>query len=388
MRSGRPLNETRSRIAVVLVAVLLCASAGAGLLSALDIDRSTDVHAREETHSRAAGNRAPLKRLGKGLYLTSGPSTEMPFIDHAVIGIPWSALESRDQVFRGAAWRRMGQLMRREPGIGVRLRILAGRFAPSFVKWLGGPPASDEQKDCSTEGGIAIVQPANGIASCVPYFWTDVVLRQYKELMTEVARRFDRNPRVLDVVNSACMTNWAEPFIRSGNDLASNARLWNAGLNEATDRHCLERSMRIHDQAFDRTRISLATHQQWQIVVDPAIDADGIEPSWEKERDLLEDFLARYGAKLILQNNGLGGDEGCTPSTPPNSTLYCWMGSELERKGFQLEGDRKLESEGFTVLDAVQRGLDLGACFIEHNQFGTDADLAQRYDHRLKQNCS
>lgn len=58
--------------------------------------------------------------------------------------------------------------------------------------------------------------------------------------------------------------------------------------------------MRIHDRAFCRTRISLATHQQWQIVVDPAIDSDGIEPSWKKERELLEDFLATYGCETDL----------------------------------------------------------------------------------------
>ena len=269
MKASRRASETSSLVAGILVAALFSASAGAGLLSALKVDQSTGLDLREQRYGQTRGSRPPLKRLGKGLYLTSGRPTEMPFIDHAVIGIPWSELEPRDQVFAASGWRRMGQLMRREPDVRVRLRIMAGRFAPSFVKWLGGPSVSSEQKDCSTEGGIAIVQPANGIASCVPYFWTYVVLRQYKELMTEVARRLDRNPRVLDVVNSACMTNWAEPFIRSGNDLASNARLWNAGLNEATDRHCLERSMRIHDNAFDRTRISLATHQQWQIVVDP-----------------------------------------------------------------------------------------------------------------------
>jgi hypothetical protein len=382
-------NESFSRVAGVVVTVLMFASIGAGLLNAVDPDRSTYLQApRDYRHSRTAGNPAPLKRLGKGLYLTSGPSTEMPFIDHVVIGIPWSALEPRDQAFEGAAWRRINLLMRRQQDLKVRLRIWAGRFAPAFVKRLGGPPLSSEQIDCSIEGGIAIVQPANGIASCVPYFWTDVVLRQYQQLMSEVARRFDRNPRVLDVVNSACMTNWAEPFIRSGNDLASNTRLWNAGLNEATDRHCLERSMQIHDRTFDRTRISLATHQKWQIVVDPAIDSDGVEPSWEKERELLDEFMTTYGAKLILQNNGLGGDEGCAPSTPPDSALFCWMAGNVQQMGFQLEGDGKLESKGFTVLDAVQRGLDLGACFIEHNQFGSDDVLAEGYDQRLRQNCS
>jgi hypothetical protein len=184
------------------------------------------------------------------------------------------------------------------------------------------------------------------------------------------------------------MTNWAEPFIRSGSDVASNRRLWSAGLNEATDRHCLVRSMRIHDKVFTTTRVSLAAHQQWQIVVDPAIDADGVAPSWDKERELLERFRAAYGAKLIVQNNGLGGGEGCSASsTTTDSSLFCWMGDELARKGFQLEGDRKLEGQGFSVYDGIERGLDLGACFIEHNQFGSDPIRAESYDDRLTQNC-
>lgn len=370
-----------------VVVTALVASFAAARLSGLSVDQDLRPRADEKIPDSTPSNRARLKRLAEGLYLTSGVSTEMPFIDHLVIGTTWAALERRDQAFDGPAWDRIRRLMRREPDVKVRLRILAGRFAPPFVKQLGGPSISSEEKDCSREGGIAIVQPANGIASCVPYFWTDGVLRQYNELMTEVARRFDAHPRVLDVVNSACMTNWAEPFIRAGNDRATNARLWNAGLSEATDRHCLERSMRIHDRVFDRTRISLATHQQWQIVVDPSGDSDGVTPSWEKERQLLERFMETYGAKLILQNNGLGGDDGCAPSTPTDSSLFCWMAAEVTPAGFQLEGDRKLEGEGFSVYDAVERALALGACFVEHNQFGSDPVTAERYDHRLRKNC-
>jgi hypothetical protein len=387
-RRNRSASRARGRIAgaaAILAALLLVTSFGAGLLNALGADP-------EGGRGRRTGEPTPglvsarLKQVGSGLYLTSGPSSRMPFIDHAVIGATWASLEPRDQVFNGAVWRRMRQVLRRHPDLKVRLRIMAGRFAPSFVKQLGGPPMSSEEKDCSREGGIAIVQPANQIAACVPYFWTDAVLREYRELMLQVARRFDRHPRVLDVVNSACMTNWAEPFIRSGSHRASNARLWAAGLNEATDRRCLERSMRIHDAVFDRTRTSLATHQQWQIVADPAVDADGVRPSWSKERELLERFTARYGPELVIQNNGLGGDDGCADGTPAGSTLFCWMAG-LSVKGFQLEGDRKLESEGFTVHDAVQRALELGACFVEHNQFGTDRARARRYDDLLERNC-
>jgi hypothetical protein len=368
---------------LVLGAVVASGSAGAPTPDLREPSPSR-TRAPSDTSGLAA---ARLKPIGEGLYLTSGPSADLPFIDHVVVGVAWAALEPRDQVFPRPAWRRLSSQIHRPPGLRVRVRIMAGRFAPTFVKRMGGPPVSSKQVDCSRQGGIAILQPFNDIASCVPYFWTGGVLRQYKQLMVEVSRRFDHDPHVLDVVDSACMTNWAEPFIRSGSDRDSNARLWEAGLDEATDRHCLERSLRIHDRVFRRTRVSLATHQQWQIVVDPATDADGVAPSWDKERALLERFIEAYGRKLVLQNNGLGGDEGCPASAPPNSSLFCWMATQLDVKGFQLEGDRRLEADGLTVHDGVARALELGACFVEHNQFGSDPVVAERYEDLLQQNC-
>jgi hypothetical protein len=337
--------------------------------------------------SEGLGLGLALKELGRGLYVIGKPPPRsMPFINHMVVGGPWAAFEPHDQIFDGPGWGRIRGALRRYPNVKLRIRILAGRGSPKFVKELGGPPISGPERDCSDEGGIAIVQPSNDVASCVPYFWKDSVLDQYAELMTEVARRFEGNDRVLDVVNSACMTNWAEPFIRSGNDLDSNTRLWNAGLNEGTDRHCQLRSVEIHDRVFRRTRTSLATHQQWQVIVDPASDADGVAPSWTKERELLDRFRDTYGKKLVVQNNGLGAGEGCSGGSE-SSELFCWMMDDAGPNGFQTEGDRKLERDGATILDVVALGLRLGACFIEHNHFGHDRRRARGYDDRLKANC-
>ena len=328
-----------------------------------------------------------LKKLGRGLYVMGKPPRRMSFINHMVVGGPWAAFEPHDQTFDGPGWERISSVLRRYPKVKLRIRILAGRGSPRFVKKLGGPPISGPEKDCSDEGGIAIVQPSNNIASCVPYFWEDSVLDQYEELMTEVARRFEGNDRVLDVVNSACMTNWAEPFIRSGNDLESNTRLWKAGLKEGTDRHCQQRSMEIHDRLFRTTRTSLAAHQQWQVIVDPASDADGVAPSWSKEKELLDRFRDIYERKLVIQNNGLGAGEGCSGGGE-SSELFCWMRGDAGLNGFQTEGDRKLERDGVTILDVVARGLRMGACFVEHNHFGRNRPRARKYDHRLKANCS
>lgn len=329
-----------------------------------------------------------LKEPGAGLYLNSNPPTaEFSFIDHMVIGSTWAELEPVDDSFTGTGWSRIDSMLSTHPNMKFRLRIMAGRYTPRWLKKRSGPALSGSGKDCSREGGIAIVQPSNGISSCVPYFWRDVVLTEYEELMAEVARRYEPEPRILDVVNSACMTNWAEPFIRAGSDTASNKRLWQGGLNETTDRRCLERSMEIHDRLFAGTRISLATHQQWQVIVDPATDSNGVAPSWDKERALLDEFRARYGAKLVVQNNGLGGNEGCR-SSDPASGLWCWMAAAAAPKGFQTEGDNKLAARGFTIGNAVQQGISMGACFVEHNQFGSDAAQARSYDEQLKANCS
>jgi hypothetical protein len=341
----------------------------------------------EAASGERVGEGPELKRLGKGLYKIGKPPQEgMRFIDHMVVGGRWVAFEPRDQIFKGPGWERIQDALRRQPKVGVRIRILAGRGSPGFVKHLGGRPRSGPRRDCSDEGGIAIVQPSNDISSCVPYFWTDAVLDQYEDLMAEVARRFEGNDRVLDVVNSACTTNWAEPFIRSGNDRGSNVRLWEAGLNEQTDRHCLERSMEIHDRVFATTRTSIAAHQQWQLIVKPESDGDGVAPSWTKERRLLNRFRSTYGKKLIVQNNGLGAGEGCAGGSG-SSELFCWMKRDPGPNGFQTEGDRKLKRDGTTILDVVGRSLRLGACFVEHNHFGRNRRRARNYDDRLGTNC-
>ncbi len=316
---------------------------------------------------------ATLKPMGAGLYLFK-PSSTYPFIDHAVIGGSWSEFEPRPGEFSGPGWARIDSELRDHPAYKFRLRIMAGRGAPDWVKNIGG-------------GCVQVYLAWDNIASCMPRFWTDAYLDAYQRFMTELARRYDNQPRVLDVVDSACMTTWAEPFVRAGRDVASNRRLWSAGLNETSDRHCFERSMRIHDSAFQHTRVSLATHTQWQIIVNPATDADAVQPSWTKERDLLNELRSRYGAKMLAQNNGLGGNEGCAPGQPlaAASSMWCWIASAAIPKGFQTEGDRRLPP--YTVYNATEQGLKMDGCFIEHNAFGTNLAEAKYLDSRLKANC-
>lgn len=335
-----------------------------------------------------------LKEVGKGLYLKGKlPPAGMEFIDHVVVTGDWKEFESQNQQFSGPGWDRLAEIMD-NPRLKVRLRIQAGIGSPVFVKRLGGPPVSGDGVDCSEEGGIAIskrASTADGVAllaseGCVPYFWTGPVLEQYEELMEEVGRRYESNPRLLDVVDSACTTFFAEPFIRAGRSRTTNARLFEAGLNEGTDEACLRRSVEIHDRVFPTTRVSLATHSAWQIISDPERVRAGVTLSWDLERALLDDLRREYGAKLVVQNNGLGGDEGCRRGEGDDSN-FCWLANAAPPKGFQTEGGKRLNTRGQTVLDAVGRAVEMGACFVEHNEFGDDPAAAEDYDKRLKDNC-
>jgi hypothetical protein len=326
--------------------------------------------------SAAPSEGGTLKPVGAGLYYTGEPQPGFEAVDHAVVGGPWADFEPRPGDFSGPGWDRVAAALSGQPGHQFRLRIMAGREAPDWAKRLGG--------DC-----VQVQAPATGISACVPRFWTDEFLDAYQRLMAEVARRYDREPRILDVVNSACTTTWAEPFIRTGRNRTANLALWEAGLNQDSDRHCFERSMEIMDRAFRSTRISLATHVAWQLVVGPEGPPSGMRPSWPEERALLNDLRSRYGAKLVVQNNGLGGNEGCPGGEPLASaaSMWCWLAALPPPKGFQTEGNRKLEARGFVVTDAIRQAIEMRGCFVEHNEFGDDPAAAAELDRQLKANC-
>ncbi len=317
-----------------------------------------------------------LKPVGAGLYYTDQPQPGFRSIDHAVVGGAWADFEPRPGDFSGPGWDRIAAALRNWPRYKFRIRILAGREAPDWVKQISG-------------GCVEMESPTSQIPSCVPRFWTPAFLRAYQGLMEEVARRYDREPRILDVVNSACTTTWAEPFILTGYNRTANLALWSAGLNPASDRYCLERSMQIMDRAFRWTRISLATHTAWQLVVGPGVAPSGVRPSWPRERALLNQMRSRYGAKLLVQNNGLGGDEGCQREQPLRTagSMWCWLASLPPPKGFQTEGDSMLTARGFSVEDAVHRAIAMGSCFVEHDQFGDKPATAADLDQQLKANC-
>lgn len=344
----------------------------------------------------AASANAQLKPAVRGLMdrdVIVGGNVTMPnaeqfgFVDYVVANVEWSKLERATADGRGSfkqfngldmpGWKTIDEVIALNRVKGIRLRILAGVDAPDFVKQIDTTPISAQGDgetpaiDCSikadgTGGGIAVKTGTGKKASergCTTAFWKDRVIEQYEELMAEVARRYENVTKVSDVVNSGCMTIFAEPFYRGQRDVGSNERLWQAGLREWKDKACHERVMQAHNNIFIKTRTSIAV-SPWDIIKNE--NARIIrEKSWTDTRDFINYWRGVMQEKLVLQNNGLGETDGCVDGNSPGGQQFCYLaGVKNQFIGFQTERFEVLGDDR-GLIKALRSGQNMGAVFIE-----------------------
>jgi hypothetical protein len=296
--------------------------------------------------TESAADRPALKPALAGLVVTEPHSLDtVPFAGFGTITTNWEDVEPSAGSFDFSA---IDQTLADHPGVKFRIRIRTGRDAPYWVKLA--------------TGGCVTVHPSteNGATGCTTRFWRAPFLRHYSGLMKEVARRYEADPQVVDVANSACSTAYAEPFIL-GVDDRSLALLEKAGLTTEKHRDCIVGSTEAMMSVFSRTRISLAGHGAWEYV-------DG--RSWEAERDLLNELRERYPYRLVLEDHGLGPeDEVCPiPGQPPEEakTWHCYLAGLPP--GETPHGWQLTLNDG-SMSDAVWAGVEMGACYLEYAAF-------------------
>jgi hypothetical protein len=327
---------------------------------------------------------AHLKPHCRGLMLRdfSGPAT-IPFVDHAVVQVKWKDLEAVDQKFDGPGWEQIERA--RKSGMKLRLRIFAGIHSPAFVIGMGGPglSAPEHNIDCSKTGGIAVWNRHDQKGGRIPRFWLPEVLDQYEQLMTEVARRYDEAPEILEVVASGCMTVYAEPFYRAHGEAGTNRRLFEAGLTLEKDRAAHQRVIEIHHRLFQRTRTSLAVNA-WDVIDDsPKHHHASFEPTHEFvtwARELM-------GEKLVLQNNGTGVEANPDRGTPHNNH-FAFLKSVSGPKGFQTRTFARLGGTAEGVWQTLDTALRMKANFVELPSGFQRLDLERlkQYDQQLEAN--
>gem|GEM_PF-4725307 len=304
-----------------------------------------------------------LKPQGAGLY-TNGFNNST--IHHVYLNLSWKDLEPTPGVYD---WQSIDTQLQSHPNTKFRLRFESG------VTWgrSGWICQSDKAGPC-----ITIHHNKTDSDGYVPKFWTDAYLNSFRDFAQAAAEHFDKNPQVLDVVNGACMTFTAEPFILGGSGSGSAADvLYKSGLTNNLDANCISRSTADLVNAFMHTRITLATFEGMQ-------EASGV--SWPDEHAVLQDLHTKYGSHVSFQNNGFTQAVNCSQQnvTPANaSTVWCYMKSVGPPIGFQQGCGSKGTACEQPAL--IENAIAMGGCYLEHNNWNGLGSSEADFDKRLKQ---
>lgn len=322
-------------------------------------------------------NGTTLKPYPRGLITTDPTTINLyPYASYVTIkSVGWQDVEPSPGTYNWSSIdSAMSATITKNPNAKFRIRLYAGRQSPA---WLN-----------TVSGNCVQVDPdsVNGASGCVPRFWTDAYIDRYETLMNAFAAKYEPNAVVVDFVNSACSTIFAESFIL-GADAASVDRLWQAGLTEAGHRNCLNRTTAKMMQVFPTSRITVAGHDKWQIIeqgVNGAGDGKRAD-SWEKERDLINGWRTTYGEKLVVEEHGLGPTDYCAPGQNilTASSFYCWFASLPGPKGLQFT------LNGGSMEQAATNGVNMGACFLEYAAFQAISEPRRQEIHnQLLANCN
>lgn len=315
-----------------------------------------------------AATAATLKPVPTGLYVRNGiPATAQPAISHTFLNVQWSDLEPSRGQFN---WAPIDNVINDPRVEGARIRLFSGDDAPGWVKNDAGP---------------CVNVTLRTMTGCVPRYWQDAYLDDYQAFMQALADRYDGNPKILDVLNSACMTINDEPFIKGDGNTGAN--LYAAGDNDANEHKCMTRSMTDQMAAFTHTRVSISGHLVWQIP-----SSGGMSRSWPEERDILNQWRDTYGAKFIPQDNGVGpGKVSCDQSNPTTQNadeFWCWMKAVAPPKGGQMGCVGGASNTDCTQQQVLDLAVQFGLCYMEHAAWGELSDAqAASYESKLAANC-
>jgi hypothetical protein len=342
-----------------------------------------------------------------GLMMREGTPPGAPtetYMTSSVVMINWSDIQPTNAT-DPPDWSTLDSQLSALSKVGVehvRLRIMSGGDAPTWVKRLGGPASGFfngvmKTIDCSRTGqgenyGGVAVENVQKSTACVPFFWTKDYLDQYENLMQLLEVRLTSDPAkyaaVSTIVDSACMAVYAEVFYRGQSYAPTNETLFEAGLTHPADVNCQQKAITIHKNAFGSSRRTSVAINDWDIVQGTqgpqgdyrtAVWYDGGTATYDGGNtwgtyNFAEWATAEltFGGETVLevQNNGLHSTDASCPSDGTGTTSYwCYISQYPGRHGFQTQSyqAKPLSPSGasLTLLEDLDNGLALHAEYIE-----------------------
>ena len=170
--------------------------------------------------------------------------------------------------------------------LGLKLRVLAGVWAPNWAKDIGGAP-------------IQLINPQNSAVGTIGRFWTPGFGQAYDQLEGLLAAKYDNVPEVREVNITRCTTFYDEPFIRDSGYQPNDTALLDAGFTMSADETCQREEIDDAPCGSTRTRTSRSTPTRWST---PRGSCRTDEPFTESMMEYCRQVL---GIACVLENNSL-----------------------------------------------------------------------------------
>lgn len=227
----------------------------------------------------------------------------------------------------------------------VKLKVYAGRYAPTWAKNLDGSP-------------YCLYDPPNTKAcQSMPRFWTARFKAAYDDLLTKLAAKYEADDTVATLQVSRCTTMNAEPFLRQAGSSANRKAFRQAGWTDGADQTCLKEQLDSHARIWPRTRVDLAVHPYQRIKSDSAFASDQ-----SVTRSIMSYCRSVLGSRCVLGHTSLGKRY---PAGSPEATMY----SDIARLGapiwMQTATMQKLGGSCADLVDALAEGDRRGASSVE-----------------------
>jgi len=236
--------------------------------------------------------------------------------------------------------------------LGLKVRILAGIWAPGWAKDLGGNP-------------ITLINPQNSAEGTIGRFWTEQFGGAYDQFESLLAAKYDDVAEVREVTISRCSTFYDEPFIRDTGYTPNITALLAAGYSVAADETCQREEIQA-SSVWHHTHSDLAFNPY------EAIDADGST----RTDTLFTVSMMQYcrqvlASACVLENNSLR-----TPVQPGYVSMYASMNTLGQPISFQTATAARVGDLSATLDYAIT----LGASSVElpggYESLGTPSSFA------------
>jgi hypothetical protein len=287
-----------------------------------------------------------LKPVLRGLLDRGGPPTPafVHLVGGYVVNVHWSDLQlgpgapiTPNNAIDRAITQVHSMNAADHTSLGLKLRIFAGIWAPSWAKNLGGPP-------------VAVTDPVSGGGGTIGRFWTPSFGSAYAAFESELATKYDNVPEIREVTISRCTTVFAEPFIRDTANPATVQVLLAAGYSLAADETCQQQEITAH-LVWRHTHSDLSFNPYQVIRADGSAGTD--EPFTESMMAYCRQSLGRA---CVLENNSLRSTVGGT---------FAAMYSAMQALGAPISFQTAVLNRVGNLMEAIAYAISLGANSVE-----------------------